>query len=210
MLRYNQLKLDFFEDFLEIGFEVGDGAIIDDKIIGHSDRTAFFHMFDFAVITFTDGLGIKGAIGAFGNTLIAEFLGNDDSDKGEGAWKFVKKSAIFGPRIDAVDDDTFLTSIDEVFGFGDSLARNPIGAFGFANHFAKSFFAFAVGGALDATFLHFAVNHAAEIDFGKSARGEVVNCDGFTAATHANDGEDFEVVVFHDDYYSMTIPLPYV
>ncbi len=122
----------------------------------------------------------------------------------------MKESAIFGPRIEAVEDDAFLAGVDEIFGFSNGLTCYPVMTFGFADHFAKGFFAFAISGALNTAFFHFAVNHVAKMNFGKALRGEKIDGDGFAATAHANDGEDFEVVVFHDDYYSMTITSPYV
>lgn len=82
---------------------------------------------------------------------------------------------------------------DEVAGFGDGLADNPIGAFGLADHFAEMFFALTVRGALDAAFLHFFVNHTTEIDFGDAAVGEVIDGDRFAATTHTDEGKDFDI-----------------
>lgn len=100
---------------------------------------------------------------------------------------------VFGPRVDSVKHDAFLTGRDEIFGFGDSLASYPILTFGAADHFAKFTLVFAVRGALDAAFFHFFINHIAEVDFGNTSFSEVINKDRFTTATHANDGKYFDV-----------------
>lgn len=100
---------------------------------------------------------------------------------------------VLGPRVDSVKYDAFLTGRDEVFGFGDGLAGYPIFAFGAADHFAEFAFVFAVRSALDAALFHFFVNHIAEVDFGNTAFGEVINWDRFATATHADDGKYFDV-----------------
>lgn len=78
------------------------------------------------------------------------------------------ESAIFGPRIESVEHNAFLPGFDQVFGFGDGLACHPIVAFGFTDHFAEGLFAFAVNGALDATFGHFLINHIAKVNLGEA------------------------------------------
>ncbi len=125
----------------------------------------------------------------------------DDGDKGEFAREFVLQDFILGPRVDAIEDDALLAGSDEVFGLGDGLLNHPIFTFGLANHFAK--FAFAVWGALNPTFFHFFINHTTEVDFRDATFGEIVDGDGFTGTTHADDGEDFYISSFHDFYYSI-------
>ncbi len=181
--------LDGSEDGVELIFEVGDAFVVDDVMIGDGDGAAFFHFFDFAVVAFADGVSVKGALGTFGDAFIAEGFRGDDGDNGQSAGEFMLEGAIFGPRIDAVDDDLLLTGSDEVFSFGDSLASNPILTFGRADHFAKGFFAFAVRGAFDATFGHFLINHVAEVDLGETLAGEIVDSNGFASAAHADDGD---------------------
>ena len=171
-----------------------DVAIIEDVVVGHGDRGAFFEFFDFAVVAGADFLGVEGAFGAVGDAIVAEGAGGDDGDDGEFvAWEGVFEGAVFGPRIEAVEDDAFLAGGDEIVDFGDGLADDPILAFGGADHFAE--FALAVRGDGDAAFVHFAVDHVAEVDFGGAATGEVVDGDGFAGAAHADDSDDFEI--FH-------------
>lgn len=98
---------------------------------------------------------------------------------------------VFGPGIDAVKDDAFLAGANEVFGFGDGLADDPIFTFSLANHFAE--FAFVVGTIGDTTFFHFLVNHAAKVHFRSVAFGKVIYGDGLATATHADDGYDFDI-----------------
>lgn len=179
-----------------MGIEVVDAAVVNEEIIGGGDGTAFFEVFDFALVALADLEGAKGAFGALGNAFIAKFFGGDNGNKGELAREFVFKDFVFGPRINAVEDDAFLASGKEIFGFGDGLPDDPIFAFGFADHFAE--IAFVIGGDFEAALGHFFDNHAAEIDFGDAARGEIVDDDGFAASTHADDGEDFDISrIFH-------------
>ncbi len=65
---------------MEIDFEVGDGAIINNEVIGHCDWSTFFHVFNLAVIAFADGLVVKGAIRAFGDAFVTEFFGNNNGN----------------------------------------------------------------------------------------------------------------------------------
>lgn len=113
------------------------------------------------------------------------------------------KKFIFGPGVETIEDDSFLAGCDEVLSFGDGLAADPIVAFGFANFFAE--FALGFWSDLNAAFLHFFVKEAAEVDFGETAFGEVIDDDGFTSAGHADDGEKFDVArsVTHGFYYSI-------
>ncbi len=110
--------------------------------------------------------------------------------------------AIFSPGIEPVEHNAFLPGFDEVFSVCDGLLRYPVFAFGLANHFAKGFFAFAVGSAFDATFGHFLINHVAKMNLGYATSGKIIYGDGFAAASHADDGEKFNVVVFHGYYYN--------
>lgn len=103
------------------------------------------------------------------------------------------EDAVFSPGIEAVEDDALLASRDEVLGFGDGLAGDPILAFSGADHFAEGFLTFTVRGALDTTFGHFAVDHAAKVDFGDATFGEIVDGDGFATARHSDDGKNFDV-----------------
>jgi len=64
-------KVDFREDFLEMGLGILDGTVVEDVIVGSGDRTTFFEVFDLGDIAFTDGLGVKGAIGALGDAFVA-------------------------------------------------------------------------------------------------------------------------------------------
>ncbi len=177
---------------------IGDGAVVENVIIGGGDGATFFQVFDFAEVAFADGSGVEGTFGAFGDAGVAGGLVGDDGDEGELAGEFVFEDFVFGPGVDAVENDAFLAGGDEVFDFGDGLTDDPVGTFGLANHFAEVFFAFAVGGAFDAAFLHFFVNHTAKVDFGNAVIGEVVDGDGLTAAAHTDEGEDFDVfVVIH-------------
>ncbi len=153
---------------METRLELVDVAVVDDEVIGHSDWTAFFHVFDFAIVAVTDCVRVEGSIRALCDTSIAEFFRGNDGDKGECARECMQKLAIFGPRIEAVEDDAFLTGSDKIFGLGDSLFRDPIFTFGFANHLAECFFTFSVRSAFDVAFCHFAVNHVPEMNFGEA------------------------------------------
>lgn len=179
------------EDAFELLVELGDSAVIHEEIIGSNDGAAFFEVFDFAVVAFADLLSVKRAFGSAGDTLIAQGFGRDNGDESQLAGEFVFKNLVFGPRVNAIEDDAFLTGGDEIFGFGDGLADDPIFAFGGADHLAK--FVFAIRGDFDTALCHFFVNHAAKIDFWHTVFGEIINRDGFAAATHADDGDDFDV-----------------
>lgn len=100
------------------------------------------------------------------------------------------EGAILGPRIESVEHNALLAGSNEVFGFSEGLAADPIFAFGFADHFAESAFAFAIESALDATFGHLFINHVAKMDFRNALSGEIIDDDRFAAATHADDGEN--------------------
>lgn len=178
-------------------------AVIEEEIVGHSDRATFLELFDFTIVAFADGLSIKRAVGTLRDTFIAELFWGNDGDEDEAARELVEEGSVFSPRVESVEDDVFLAGGDKVFGLGDRLFRDPILAFGLANHFAESFFAFAIDRSLDATFFHFTVNHVPEVNFGKAFGGEVVDDDGFTAAAHADDSEDFYIVFCHVNNYSM-------
>lgn len=128
-----------------------------------------------------------------GEAVVAKSSWGDDGDGDDLARKFVFDGFVFGPRVETIENNTLLAGSDKIFGFGDGLARDPIFALGFANHFAEGFFTFAVGGAFDATFGHFLINHAAHVDFGSAVLGKIVDDDGFAATGHADDGEDFDV-----------------
>ncbi len=54
-----------------MGLGILDGTVVEDVIVGSGDRTTFFEVFDLGDIAFTDGLGVKGVIGALGDAFIA-------------------------------------------------------------------------------------------------------------------------------------------
>ena len=111
------------------------------------------------------------------------------------------ESFIFGPRIDAVENDALLAGGDEIFGLGDSLTNDPVGAFGFANHLAEMLFAFAIRSTFNAAFFHFFIDHAAKINFGDRVFGEIINNNGFAAAAHTDDSEDLGVFgICHNEF----------
>lgn len=190
---FEGLETNFGEDGFEVGVEVVERSVVEDVIVGHGDRGALLEAFDLAEVAVANFGGGEGAIGATSEALVAEVLRNDDGDRGEETGKFVLKKFILGPGIETVENDALLASGDEIFGFGNSLAADPVVAFGIANHLAK--FALRFGGDFDTAFFHFFVEHAAEIDFGYAALSEIVDDRGFTAAAHAKDGEDFDVFV---------------
>ncbi len=161
------------------------------EIIGGGDRATFFEMLKLAEVAFANGAAVKGALGALGNALVAEMFGDDHSDKGEVSGELVFEGFVFCPGVDTVEDDAFLAGFDEVFNLGDGLANDPIFAFGGTNGLAEG--TLALGGDFEAAFFHFFVNHAAEIDFGDAAAGEIVDGDGFAAAAHADDSDDFDI-----------------
>lgn len=173
--------------------KIVNGFVIQDVVVGDSDWTTLFHVFDFAIVALAAGLGIKGAIGAMGKAIIAKSSRGDNGNSDDLAWEFVLEGFVFGPRIEAVKDDAFLTGGDKVFGLGDGLASNPIFAFSATNHFTESFFAPTVGGALDAAFGHFLINHTTKVDFWGAVFGKVVNNNGFTATSHTDNSKNFYV-----------------
>ncbi len=157
--------------------------------------------FDFAEVAVANFGGREGTLGAASEALIAETLRNNDGDRGEHAREFVFKKFVLGPRIEPVENNAFLTSRDEIFGFGNGLTANPIVAFSITDHFAE--LALGLGSDFDATFFHFFINHATKVDFRDAALREIVDNGGFTAAAHAKDGKEFNVfVVLHiwNDY----------
>lgn len=185
------IKTNSSKNGVELGLEVGDAAVVHDVIIGGGDGAAFFEVFDFAVVAFADFLGVKGAFGALSYTLVAQGFGSDNGDKGELAREFMLKDFVLGPGIDAVQDDAFLASSDEVFGLSDSLLDDPIFTLSGADRLTK--FAFAIRGDFQTALLHFFINHAAKVNFGHALSGEIVDGDGFARTAHANNGEDFDV-----------------
>lgn len=168
-------------------------AVIKQIIVGDGDGPAFFETFNLGIIAETGVLRGEGAVGTSGEPSIAQGTGGDDGDGGETTREFVLKEAIFGPRIEAVEDDGFLTGRDEIFSLGDGLAADPILAFGGADHLAEFFFTAAIRGALDAALGHFGIDHVAKVNFGEAHRGEIVDDYGFAAAGHADDGENIEI-----------------
>ncbi len=168
-------------------------AIIEQIVVGNSDRTAFFKAFDFGIVAKTGIFRGKRAFGASCEPSVTQGTGSDNGDGCETAWKFVLEEAILGPGIEPVEYDGFLACRDEVFGFGYSLATNPIFAFSGADHFAEFFFATAVRGTFDATFGHFGVDHITKVDLGDSHGGEAVDDYGFTATGHTDNGENVEI-----------------
>lgn len=189
------LKVDFVKDSLELGVEVGDGAIIKQVIVGGDDGATFFEVFDFTVVAFADFAGIEGAFGTFGNAIIPKMLGSDNTKEDNFAREFVFENFVFGPGIDAVEDDAFLASGDEIFGFGDNLADDPVSTFFLADAFTE--LAFTISGAFNAAFLHFFEDHATEVDFGDAVFGEIIDDNGFATTAHADDGKDFYIFIIH-------------
>lgn len=167
------LEIDFFENVIELLIEVGNGAIVHEEVVGSDDGAAFFEIFDLAMVAFADFLGVKGPLWADGDALVAQSFRSDHGDKSDLAGEFVLQDLVFGPRIDAVEDDALLTSGNEIFGLGDGLADDPIFTFFGADLFAE--IAFIVGAVLDAAFFHFFIDHAAEVDLGDATLGEVIN-----------------------------------
>lgn len=172
--------------------EVVDGAVVEDEIVGDGDGTAFLDVFDFVVVAFAGGLVVEGADGATGEALVTEVARGDDGDDGElVARELAFQDFVFGPGIEAVEDDALLAGGDEVVNLGDDLADDPVVAFFFADLFAEDLF--VLGGDGDAAFFHFFEVHAAEIGFRDAAVGEIVDENGFAGAGHADDGEKFDV-----------------
>lgn len=186
------LEAEVGEDGVELGVEVVDGAVVEDVIVGDGDGAAFFDMFDFAVVAGADFGGSEGALGAATEAVDAEGAGSDDGDDGKAAGEFVFEEFVFGPGIETVEDDGLLAGGDEISGFGDGLAADPVVAFGGTDFLAE--LALGFGGDFDAAFLHFFVEETAEVDFGEAAFGEIVNDDGFAAAGHADDGKKFDIL----------------
>lgn len=128
------------------------------------------------VVALAGGLVVKGSNRAVGEALIADVAGRDDGDDSElVAGEVFFEGFVFGPRIEAVEDDALLASFDEVVDFGDDLADDPIFALFFADLFAEDFF--VSGGDFDAAFGHFFEVHATEIGLRDAAVSEVVDED---------------------------------
>ena len=128
------------------------------------------------VVTLAGGLAVEGADRAVGEAFVADMTGRDDGDDGElVAREVFFESFVFGPGIEAVEDDALLAGFDEIVDFGDDLADDPIFAFFFADLFAEDFF--VRGGDFDAAFGHFFEVHTAEVGFGDAAVGEIVDED---------------------------------
>ncbi len=177
--------------------EVVDGAVVQDEIVGDGDRAAFLDGFDFVVVALASSLMVEGADGASGKAFVAEMARGDDGDDGElVAGELFFQSFVLGPGVETVQNDALLTGGDEVVDFGDDLAGDPIVAFFFADLFAEDFFVF--GGDFDAALGHFFEVHAAEIGFRDAAVGEIIDDDGFAGAGHADDGEEFDIAIFHE------------
>ncbi len=148
------------------------------------------------IVAVACGLTVEGAHGAGGKALIAEVTRTDYGNDGElVAGELFFEGFIFGPGIETVENNALLASGDKVFNLGDDLADDPVVALFFADLFTEDLFIF--WGDFDAALSHFFEIHAAEVGFRGAAGGEVVNDDGFAAAGHADDGEEFYVVVFH-------------
>ncbi len=103
------------------------------------------------------------------------------------------KDFVFGPRVEAIQDDAFLPSADEIVDFGNYLTYHPIITFFFTNLFAKDFL--VLRSDFDATFSHFAQIHTAKIGFRDAMVGEVINRDGFATASHAHNGKKFYIFI---------------
>ncbi len=149
------------------------------------------------IVAFAGGLAVEGADGTGGEALVTEVARGDDGDDGEPVTgELFFQGFVFGPGIEAIQDDAFLAGGDEVVHFGDNLAGDPIVAFFFADLFAEDFFVF--GGDFDTALGHFFEVHAAEIGFRDATVGEIIDDDGFAGAGHADDGEKFYVAIFHE------------
>lgn len=195
--RNERLEIDFGEDGFELGAEVVDGAVVQDEIVGDGDRAAFLDGFDFVIVTLASGLAVEGADGASGKTFVTEVARGDDGDDGElVARELLFQGFVFGPGVEAIQNDALLAGGDEVVDFGDDLAGDPIVTFFFADLFAEDFFVF--WGNFDVAFGHFFEVHAAEIGFRDAVVGEIIDDDGFAGAGHADDGEKFYVAIFHE------------
>ena len=192
-----RLKVDSFENVFDMDLEVFDGTIIENEIVSHGDGAAFFHFFDFAVVALADGLSVKGAVGALRDAFITHSFRDNNGEESEAARKFVLEGAIFGPGVESIKNDVFLTSFNQVFGFSDSLASDPIFALGFADHLAKGLFAFTVNGAFNPALSHLLVNHVTEVNFGITEFSKIFDGYRFATAAHANNGENFNVLCFH-------------
>lgn len=187
----SDLEINVFEDGFELSMHIFDGTVVEDEVVSCGDRATFFEVFDFANVALADFGGVKRSLRTFGDAFVAKFLGSDDGDESEVAGEFIFEGFVLGPRVDSIKDDAFLAGFDEVFGLGDGLANDPIFAFFGADFFAE--FAFIVGGVFDAAFLHFFINHATKIDSWHAVFGKVVDGNGFTAAAHADDSDDFDI-----------------
>lgn len=97
---------------MELIFELVDGTIVENEIIGSGDWATFFEVFDFGLIAMIESGSVKGAVGAFGGPFVAERFRNDDGDKSDSTRVFVFKNFVFGPGVDAVEDDAALAGRD--------------------------------------------------------------------------------------------------
>ncbi len=163
------------EDGIELGVEIVEGSVVEDIVVSGGDGATFFDVFDFAAVAFADFGGSEGALGAVSEAFVAKVFGSDNGDGGHLAGKFMFDGFVFGPGVKSIEDNTLLAGGDEIFNLGGSLTSNPVLTFGGADFFAELCLAF--GSDFNAALFHFFINHAAKVDFGGVAFGEIIDDD---------------------------------
>ena len=64
--------------------QICDCAIVQNIVVGHGNRGAFFEILDFAIIALADFLAIKGALGSVGKSGVAGKLSAGGAIMGAG------------------------------------------------------------------------------------------------------------------------------
>ncbi len=66
-----------------------NSAIVHNKIIGGDNWAAFFEIFDFALIAFTDFGFVKGSFGTDGDAGVAKWFRSNNSNKSKFTGEFM-------------------------------------------------------------------------------------------------------------------------
>ena len=112
----------------------------------------------------------------------------DDGDDGHLAREFVLEDFIFTPGVQAVQDDEFLASVNQVMRRFDDAFDDKIFAFTTANVLAE--FLLIVPGWFDASFFHGFVDDATKVNFRNALFGEIFNRRTFAATSQTNEGDN--------------------
>ena len=128
------------------------------------------------------------SFGAFGHTLIAQVFWRDNGDDRHLAREFVLEDFIFTPGVQAVQDDEFLTSVNQVMRRFDDAFDDKIFAFATADFLAE--FLLIVPSRFNASFFHCFVDDAAKVNFRNALFGEIFDRRTFAATSQTNEGDN--------------------